>query len=85
MPSKDYLMLRSAQRAHLETRTALLQRSFRQADQFPDSLLRGNDDPRRACLVNQCTVPKPATGGVGEPRRRSLSIRRASSRRSALT
>jgi hypothetical protein len=43
MPSKDYLMLRSAQRARLEARTASLQLIFWCVDQFPDSLLRGGD------------------------------------------
>jgi len=43
MPSKDYLMLRSAQRARLEARTASLQLSFWCVNQFPDSLLRRDD------------------------------------------
>jgi hypothetical protein len=47
MPSKDYLMLRSAQRARLEARTASLQLIFWCVNQFPDSLLRRCDDPAR--------------------------------------
>src|ERR1700680_4908221 len=43
MPSKDYLMLRSAQRARLEARTASLQLIFWCVNQFPDSLLRRCD------------------------------------------
>ena len=43
MPSKDYLMLRSAQKACLEARTASLQLVFLFVGQFPDSLFRGND------------------------------------------
>jgi hypothetical protein len=42
MPSKDHLMLRSARRARLEARTALLQCSSCRVDQFPDSLESGN-------------------------------------------
>jgi len=38
MPSKDYLMLRSAQKARLEARNASLQLVFRFVGQFPDSL-----------------------------------------------
>ena len=38
MPSNDYLMLRSAQKARLEARTASLQLVFRFVGQFPDSL-----------------------------------------------
>jgi len=37
MPSKDYLMLRSAQRARHEARTASLQLIFWCVNQFPDS------------------------------------------------
>jgi hypothetical protein len=39
MPSKDYLMLRNAQRARLEARTASLQLTSWCVGQFPDSLL----------------------------------------------
>ena len=38
MPSKYYLMLRSARRARLEACTALLQCVFDRSGQFPDSL-----------------------------------------------
>jgi hypothetical protein len=38
MPSKDHLMVRSAQGARLETRTASLQLIFWCVNQFPDSL-----------------------------------------------
>jgi hypothetical protein len=34
-------MLRSARRARLEARTALMQLIFLRVDEFPDSLLRG--------------------------------------------
>ena len=34
MQSEDYLMLRSAQRARLEARTAALRSSFRASDNF---------------------------------------------------
>jgi predicted component of type VI protein secretion system len=50
MPSKDYLMLRSAQRARLEARTASLQLIFWCVSQFPDSLLRREDEERDAAL-----------------------------------
>ncbi len=43
MPSNDYLMLRSAQKARLEARTASLQLVFRFVGQFPDSLFRRDD------------------------------------------
>jgi hypothetical protein len=48
MASKDYLMLRSAQRARLEARTASLQLIFWCVNQFPDSLLRRCDGMGRA-------------------------------------
>jgi len=41
---KGYLMLRSAQRASLEARTASLHLIFRCVNRFPDSLFRGNDE-----------------------------------------
>jgi hypothetical protein len=44
MPSKDYLMLRSAQRARLEARTASLQLIFWCVNQFPDSLHHRRED-----------------------------------------
>src|ERR1700730_14555333 len=46
MLSKDYLMLRSAQTARLEARTASLQLIFRCVNQFPDSLFRRDDEGR---------------------------------------
>ena len=51
MPSKDYLMLRSAQRARLEARTASPQFFFRRLGQFPDSLLRRED--KGAAILRQ--------------------------------
>src|SRR5690349_18397841 len=51
MPSNDYLMLRSALRAHLEARTASLQLIFRCVDQFPDSLESGGPGPRATTLA----------------------------------
>jgi hypothetical protein len=44
MPSIFYLMLRSARRARLDARTALLQCSLTRFAQFADSLFRGGDD-----------------------------------------
>jgi hypothetical protein len=40
MPSNNYLMLRSARRARLEARAALLQLIFSAPVEFPDILLR---------------------------------------------
>jgi hypothetical protein len=48
MSSRIYLMLRSARRAHLEARTAALQRSFGRTSQFPDNHFRGGDGYRIA-------------------------------------
>jgi hypothetical protein len=64
MPSKDYLMLRSAQRAcprpelgaRLEARTASLQLIFWCVNQFPDSLLRREDQEGDAA-VNHLNTP----------------------------
>jgi hypothetical protein len=57
MPSKDYLMLRSAQRARLEARTASLQLIFWCVKQFPDSLLRREDQEGDAA-VNHPNAPE---------------------------
>src|ERR1700739_1907803 len=50
MPSITYLMLRSARRARLEARTALLQLFFFSATRFPDSL-EGRDLSHRWALA----------------------------------
>ena len=42
MPSKSYLMLRSARRARLEARTGLLQLFFLSAARFSNNLESGN-------------------------------------------
>jgi hypothetical protein len=56
MPSKDYLMLRSARRAHLEARTALMQRSFPGVDQLPDSFLRRDYKENEALSAELCQI-----------------------------
>jgi hypothetical protein len=53
MPSKDYLMLRSAQRAHLEARTATLQFICRYISRFSDSRFRGNDESERQYIFGE--------------------------------
>jgi hypothetical protein len=50
MPSITYLMLRSAQRARLEARTALLQLIFVWLDKFSDSLASGGAGVGSAAL-----------------------------------
>jgi hypothetical protein len=52
MPSTDYRMLRSARRAHLEARTALLQRSFCRVGKFADSLASGGPGRSLALALN---------------------------------
>jgi hypothetical protein len=60
MPSKDYLMLRSARRARLEARTAILQLFFRGVEQFPDTREAGAYGGDRS-------RPPPGRQGRGEP------------------
>ena len=52
MLSKTHLMLRSARRARLEARTALLQLSLRRFGRFPDSLFSGGDEKKAAGVLH---------------------------------
>jgi hypothetical protein len=62
MPSMTHLMLRSAQRARLEARTALLQLIFVRLDKFSDSLEKRES---RAPGRNGCPLFKlGACGGL---------------------
>ena len=74
MPSYDYLMLRSARRARLEARTALLQRSFRRASEVPSELCKSIQRASRLSeVVRADNAAAPAiTGG-----RSSRRLRRA--------
>jgi hypothetical protein len=75
MPSNDYLMVRSAQRARLEARTASLQFFFRCVNQLPDSLGSG--------AAGQRQDPNWAKSGrdAGEPRGFGFALPRSSPRR----